>query len=304
MKNKILIFIGIITLSLSFLVIAPKTKAQNWYTPDLQDYTFNIPYDDTSLVFRANNLVSGNFSSFPMREYDFGVYQTITGALAFYAIGETLHWVATQSLLGSDYGLTPMSFNALPSYITYNIYNDYDPLNNKGAVNKHVIIYRLDFMGNYGMRIGTDIYDFVYSFEVIYQININYNNNNYVFNRGYKIHWYDRAYMEYFTTYTEMNSDLIQFELISRGEANYERGYTEGYDEGYDDGYDLGYNEGIIAGETEAYEAGFKAGEKSKLSKNTESFYNGIEKWLVPAIITVIVLGGIMSISALKRREQ
>jgi len=51
------------------------------------------------------------------------------------------------------------------------------------------------------------------------------------------------------------------------------------------------------------YQDGFRAGEKSKIAQNNEAFYNNIEKWLVPAIITVIIVGGIVSIIAIKRRE-
>ena len=80
--------------------------------------------------------------------------------------------------------------------------------------------------------------------------------------------------------------------------------YDRGYDEGYDVGYDEGYDEGILLNQSEAYEEGFKAGQKSKLIENNEKFYNGIEKWLVPAIITVIALGGFVTIAARKRREE
>lgn len=87
---------------------------------------------------------------------------------------------------------------------------------------------------------------------------------------------------------------------IASDELGYERGYQEGYDDGYNNAienintndYTLGYNDG------------FKAGEKSKIAQNNEAFYKSIEKWLVPAIITVIIVGGIVSIIAIKRREQ
>ena len=80
--------------------------------------------------------------------------------------------------------------------------------------------------------------------------------------------------------------------------------FDRGYDEGFDEGFDEGYNEGILLNQSEAYERGFKDGQKSKLAENNEKFYNGIEKWLVPAIITVIALGGFVTIAARKRREE
>lgn len=84
----------------------------------------------------------------------------------------------------------------------------------------------------------------------------------------------------------------------------YGLGHGEGYDQGFGEGYYVGYYEGIMVGDSEAYEEGFKAGQKSQLVENNKAFYNGIEKWLVPAIITVIALGGFVTIAARKRREQ
>jgi len=54
----------------------------------------------------------------------------------------------------------------------------------------------------------------------------------------------------------------------------------------------------------EEYSRGFEAGKQSIIDKNNEAFYNGLEKWLVPAIITVIALGGFLTIAARKRREE
>lgn len=84
----------------------------------------------------------------------------------------------------------------------------------------------------------------------------------------------------------------------------YNEGQSAGYDQGYGEGYYVGYYEGIMVGESEAYEEGFRAGLESKLAENAEAFYSGIEKWLVPAILTVIALGGFVTIAARKRREE
>ena len=88
-------------------------------------------------------------------------------------------------------------------------------------------------------------------------------------------------------------------------EVGWEDGWEDGWEGGYDEGFEDAYSEIITNDEyTLGYNNGFKDGEKSKIVKNNEAFYGGIEKWLVPAIIVVLVVGGIMSISALKRREQ
>ena len=91
-------------------------------------------------------------------------------------------------------------------------------------------------------------------------------------------------------------------------DAGYFSGYDDGREDGYDDGYILGfyegYDEGLLVPESEAYERGFADGQKSKLAENNQAFYQGIEKWLVPAIIAVIALGGFVTIAVNKRRGE
>ena len=87
-------------------------------------------------------------------------------------------------------------------------------------------------------------------------------------------------------------------------DEGYQTGYGEGYGEGYDIGHDTGYGEGVLVGAPEAYERGYSDGQKSKLAENNEKFYNGLEKWLVPAIIAVILLGGYVTIAVRKRKEE
>lgn len=86
--------------------------------------------------------------------------------------------------------------------------------------------------------------------------------------------------------------------------VNYNEAYEEGFDDGYNEGFDMGLEIGREEGYDYGYNLGYEEGEKSKLAENNETFYNNIEKWLVPAIITVIALGGFVSIAAIKRREQ
>jgi len=106
--------------------------------------------------------------------------------------------------------------------------------------------------------------------------------------------------------FDEITNEFYQYEIELYYNSSvyydaYEKGLEDGYDMGYQDGYDDGFLESDVY---EVYQRGFKDGEKSKLAENNASFYNGIEKWLVPAVITVIVLGGIVSIASIKRREQ
>lgn len=89
---------------------------------------------------------------------------------------------------------------------------------------------------------------------------------------------------------------IITFETAPTGEllewlqANAVK-LGSGYDEGYQEGYDEGYQDGFIAGE------------KSKIAKNNESFYNNIAIW-IPAVITVVALASIISYLGLKRKDE
>lgn len=92
-------------------------------------------------------------------------------------------------------------------------------------------------------------------------------------------------------------------------------GYTEGYDiakdewnlKGYNRGWNNGYNQAVddIAsnGEYQAgYNKGLSDGKEQKVLENQEKFYDGIEKWLVPSIIVVLVAGGFLTFR--RKREE
>lgn len=87
-------------------------------------------------------------------------------------------------------------------------------------------------------------------------------------------------------------------------DVGYDEGYTDGvqegnssgYQTGYNNGYNEGYGEGILLTEEEAYENGYQKG-------STDSFLAGFQKWIVPAIIIVLIGGGVISIIAMKRRD-
>ena len=105
--------------------------------------------------------------------------------------------------------------------------------------------------------------------------------------------------------YIDYLGEITEEDLL----IEYNKGYNDGKEDGYADGYDDGYNKAYEEIDTNeeymlGYRDGFKDGEKSKIAQNNEAFYKSIEKWLVPAIITVIIVGGIVSIIAIKRREQ
>ncbi|HEY8365151.1 MAG TPA: hypothetical protein VIK84_06225, partial [Haloplasmataceae bacterium] len=230
--KKLLLLILPVLLLLTAVNIDVKANSDNWYTPDLAEYTFNIPAESEDFIFRMHDFASGNFIRFESRNYDFGVSQNSTGALDFTNIYQTLAWVGLTSVQVSGggggvarYGLVPMIGN-LPSYVSYNIYNTYDRTAYKGAVDIHVITYRLDFLGNYSMLLDGYKYDIVYSLEIKYDLKIDYFDliDTAIVTRRYTIHWYDTSELKDYELYTTMNSNLLQFELnqLSEGSEDFE----------------------------------------------------------------------------------
>lgn len=231
--KKLLLLILPVLLLLTTVNINVKADSDNWYTPDLVEYTFNIPAENEDFIFRRHDFETGNFIGFSNRQYDFGVSQNSEGALDFTNIYQTLAWVGLRSVSVSGggggvarYGLSPMITDNLPSYVSYNVYNTYDRTAYKGAVDIHVITYRLDFLGNYSMLLDEYKYDIVYSLEIKYELEIDYFDliDTVILNRGYTIHWYDTSEMKEYKLYTKTNSNLLQFELmqISEGSEGFE----------------------------------------------------------------------------------
>ena len=113
--------------------------------------------------------------------------------------------------------------------------------------------------------------------------------------------------------------------VITESTPDYQLGYNTGYNNGYSKGREAGfsngwhakeeqvnlelpilladeyqrglsdgYDEGVLVSQGEAYELGYKAGAN-------ESFIGTMDKWLVPAIIIVMLLGGYFAIARKKR---
>ena len=63
---------------------------------------------------------------------------------------------------------------------------------------------------------------------------------------------------------------------------------------GFDIGYDIGYDDGLQVSAGEAYDRGYTDGAN-------ESFIASIDKWIVPSIIIVMLVGGFFTIARQKR---
>lgn len=129
--------------------------------------------------------------------------------------------------------------------------------------------YTYFYMTLYGLNQQViDIIDFAYSentwnlpgyTEVL--INADFQSNQYVYQQGYN-EGYD---------------------------AGYNAGEYYGYNNGYSNGYDTGYYAGINSTHNEAYQQGYQKGAN-------DSFLSGLQNWIVPAIIVVIILGGFITV--------
>lgn len=91
-------------------------------------------------------------------------------------------------------------------------------------------------------------------------------------------------------------------------DVGYDIGYAAGEEAGYTDGYADGYYVGLIEGtglpDADAvYDVGYADGyDDGAALPNDSRFYENIENWIVPAIITVLFFGGLISIISWKRK--
>lgn len=323
MKKKLLVFLGIITLSLSFLLVAPKTKAQV----------------NDRLVVQSYNLTTGDitFYNYETQEF-FGTYNFNdvwdgVHGLPIITSKENIPFVFR---LGDVYELINQSptgiyvnfvkptdkliYYTLSDMVEYQVYEYKGIVDNMYIFQQGLNFYQVPMQGiTFKNEISGEIEfittlkpgNFYQWIETLNEFWLSARTPDYIYNLGYQTGLSEsensasNAYRDGYEAGSKLAEGLLESEYQRGLQNGFNSGFQDGYNNGYQNGFDNAYNEIISSDEyTLGYNDGFKAGEKSKLSKNTESFYSGIEKWLVPAIITVIVLGGIMSISALKRREQ
>ena len=113
------------------------------------------------------------------------------------------------------------------------------------------------------------------------------------YNQGYAV-GYDIGYQAGYLYAVAEIDDLLLAEGLEQ--------YNLGLAQGYLNGYDAGILDGLSTTDLqEAYNSGYNKGFSDG---NTSRFYDGLEKWLVPAIIVVIFMGGFVTIVAKKRESE
>jgi len=323
MKKKLLLIIGVLTLTLSVLLAVPRTKAQTNTRLVVQSYNL----DAGTIIFYVYDTqeVFGTFHFLKIYDNKNNPYITNKANIPY-----IFRWGDVYELIDQPApDLIIIKFDRPADrqlYLTLRDMVDGQVYEYKGIVdNMYVFQQGLNF---YQVPTTLEIYfhnrlDGVFDFQTILKPG-----NKYIYMEDSNPPWvaafwfvsspdyeYTLGYMRGLegdgTGYTEgYEAGIRAAEGLLAGEYQrglqngYASGFQDGLNKGYRDGFDDAYDEIITSDEyTLAYENGFKDGEKSKIVKNNEAFYSGIEKWLVPAIIVVLVVGGIMSISALKRRE-
>ena len=323
MKKKLLVFIGIIAFAMSFFLVVPRTKAQTntrlvvesyninagtitFY--DYDTYTFFGTYAYTNVYDNVNNPYITNKVNIPFI-FRLGDIWELVDELSFNLIKVEFIRPADRQIF--------LTLNDMEENLVYEY---------KGIVENNYVFQQGFNFYNVAMEgvIFINVKEGEYDFETILKPGNKYvyittfgdtrfqfvGSSDYDYARGYqdgRALESDQIYNAYRDGYEDgirLAEGLLESEYQRGFQNGMATGYTNGKNEGYQKGFDDAYNEIISSDEyTLGYDNGFKAGEKSKIVKNNEAFYGGIEKWLVPAIIVVIVLGGIFSIASFKRRE-
>ncbi len=324
MKKKLLLIIGVLTLTLSVLLAVPRTKAQTNTRLVVESYNVNAGtitfYDyDTQMFFGTfdfNNVYSAGHYVLFIAKKEFIPYVFRLGDV-YELIDYDPPYIAIEFVRPADRQI----FLTLSDMEENTVYEYKGIVENNYVFQQGFNFYRVPMEG----VIFINVIEGAYGFETILKPGNKYvfitvfgdtrfqfvGSPDFDYYKGYRDAQdvgEGQRYEAYRSGYEDgmrLAEGLLESEYQRGFQNGMERGYTNGKNEGYQKGFDDAYNEIISSDEyTLGYDNGFKAGEKSKLAKNNEAFYGGIEKWLVPAIIVVLVVGGIMSISALKRREQ
>lgn len=95
-------------------------------------------------------------------------------------------------------------------------------------------------------------------------------------------------YIEYISDSDSVDYDLGYSDGFRDGENT---GYNRGYDHGYTEGYMDGWFDGLDQADPMAYERGYNNGYEDGLKAATSEFQTNLDKWIVPAIIIVVIAG-------------
>lgn len=143
------------------------------------------------------------------------------------------------------------------------------------------------------------------------------NNDNVVWNMDVMFSLFKIRFMTKWKIFEEMkryfqNGLSIEPNASKYFQDGWNKGNASGYQDGYKkglnagEGYQLGYGEGkkdgILLNSEESYQEGLKAGIKEGKNQSVNSFQNNFHKWIVPAIIIVILVGGFVAFRNMNKK--
>lgn len=319
MKKKILIFIGIITLIMSFMLVVPKTKAQedtsNWivvksYNLDTGDVTF-YKYD-TNVLYGTYNYskICDIYEALPIINKKENIPAVFRLNDVFEVYDADIEYLFIDFIKPAENGLPFFTINDMVDFQVYEYKGIYDNMYvfqqglNFYKVEMNEVSFRNDIDGEIG-------FETILKPGNLYVYMKTLGPNQFWFNNSYDYQYYlgisrgqeqgdnraRDAYQDGYNAGSKLAEGLLESEYQRGFQNGTTKGLQDGYNQGYQNGFNNAYSEIITSDEyTLGYNNGFKDGEKSKLSKNNETFYNNIEKWLVPAIIVILFLGGFIAI--------
>lgn len=301
MKKKLFIFIGLITLLLSFMLIKPQTKAQVLYNDynamvvswDDEDYAVITVFDDGETFTKSyykyqvmdttlESILLGYEFQVGIKIYttyvdnrditgyivpDDSVYQDETSLID----GFQYRYIKTEG--SYHYFMRDMSIYKVPlSFISFN--------NSIGGLIEFTTTTKPD-----------NIYIFNDTLNAMYF----YNSRDYQYALGSRLAAQDITNAYYQGKDVGYNEGLIDGYENGKSEG-LDDGYSNGYGEGYDDGFNQAINELADSSQYEVgYKKGYDDGVHDEVSKNSKNFYDGIAKWLVPSIIVILVFSVIIT---------
>lgn len=99
--------------------------------------------------------------------------------------------------------------------------------------------------------------------------------------------------------YFANESEFIGFsmqDMLNAEQTGYNKGYNEGASDWYNSGFTNGYNSGLQVTNSELYDEAYQQGARDKFMAN-------FDKWIVPAIIVIMFLGGFISVMSMRSNK-
>lgn len=272
------------------------------------DYWYEEQYDSGLLPSNRNDLVRIGLSAYNTLEWEWYVSQseapydtdnTVQGWNYFNSLrtsyknslimesriqfGAFSEYILEQRLYDTNTNSLPYGIE-YPKNFFYNDYLypiawyetiDFDERDNIRSISSMDVLFHFESLAMEGIPLGISM-----PFDDLDEVNF--------YEWEFDIYlWYDM--------YDKGYSDGYDYGFDGGTDYGLEIGREEGYDYGYDYGFDEGYEKGIS--ESEGYDKGYQDG-------STDSFLAKFDKWIVPAIISILFVSGFFAFRGLRKRHE